>query len=456
MKLPIALRLAAVAAGLSPFVAPARAQAPAGPTPNIVLRRGRRPRLRRRRLLRPAEDPHALDRPARGAGPALHAALLRQRRVRAVAQRADDGAAPRAHPGPRQPGGAARGPVAAARRDGHARRAAQGPRLRDRRDGQVGPRRRRAPRAIRCARASTTSSATTASARRTTTIPPYLWDDARRITLDNPAFPAHQPLPAGADPADPQSYARYSGRQYAPDLTWERARAFVRENRGRPFFLFVPTTVPHLALQVPEDSLAEYRGRFPETPYRGDKSYLPHPTPRAAYAAMVTRMDREVGRLLALLHELELDERTIVVFTSDNGPTFDVGGADAAFFRSAGPFRGLKGSLYEGGVRVPAIVRWTGHVRGRTGERSRHGLRGLAPDAAGAGRAPAIPAGPTASASRRRCSATPSRRGRSSIASSPATAGSSRSASATGRACASRCRRAPRPAPARRRSNSTT
>ena len=192
--------------------------------------------------------------------------------------------------------------------------------------------------------------------------PSSLWDDARRIPLDNPERSPHQRLADGLDPLDPRSYAAFSGNVYAPDLIWERGRAFVRENRERPFFLFLPTSVPHLALQVPEDSLAEYRGRWPDPPYLGDREYLPQFAPRAAYAAMVTRMDREVGRLMDLVAELGLEERTIVVFASDNGPTFRVGGADSEFFRSAGPFRGLKGSLYEGGVRVPAIVSFKGHV----------------------------------------------------------------------------------------------
>lgn len=194
--------------------------------------------------------------------------------------------------------------------------------------------------------------------------PTNLWDNDRRATLDNPAFSAHVPgLPAGADPKDPAAYAGFVGRQYAPDVIGAQALAFVREHRDRPFFLFVPTTVPHLALQVPEDSLKEYEGRFPEEPYTGGRGYLPHRTPRAAYAAMITRMDRDVGRIAALVKELGLDERTIFVFTSDNGPLYErLGGTDAEFFNSHGGLRGRKGSFYEGGFRVPCIVRWKGRV----------------------------------------------------------------------------------------------
>lgn len=197
--------------------------------------------------------------------------------------------------------------------------------------------------------------------------PTWLWDNDRRRPLDNPEFKAHQALPTGADPNAEESYAPYQGREYAPDVIGEQALQFIREHHKKPFFLYYPTTVPHLALQVPDDSLAEYLGQFPEEPYPGGRGYLPHRTPRAAYAAMVTRMDREVGRVMDLVKELGLDERTIFVFSSDNGPLFNkYGGTDEEFFQSAGGFRGRKGSFYEGGFRVPCIVRWKGRIAPQT------------------------------------------------------------------------------------------
>ena len=109
---------------------------------------------------------------------------------------------------------------------------------------------------------------------------------------------------------------------------------------------------------------------------------MPHPAPRAGYAAMITRMDSEIGRIMALIDELDLDDNTIVFFTSDNGPTFN-GGTDSEFFDSAGDFRGLKTQLYEGGIRVPMIARWPGHIEPGTVSDHQSGFWDFLPTFAG-------------------------------------------------------------------------
>ena len=192
--------------------------------------------------------------------------------------------------------------------------------------------------------------------------PTHLWRNGERETLPgNPPFSAHQRLPDGVDPHDPDAYASYSGRTFALDVMVDDAVAFVRQHSDEPFFLYLPFPVPHAALQVPEASLAEYEGEFEETPYAGEKGYLPHRAPRAAYAAMISRMDAGIGRILAAIEEAGLEGNTVVMFTSDNGPTFN-GGTDSEFFHSTAGLRGLKTTLYEGGTRVPLIVRWPGAV----------------------------------------------------------------------------------------------
>ncbi len=150
---------------------------------------------------------------------------------------------------------------------------------------------------------------------------------------------------------------------YAADLMADEALDFLDTTKvtGKPFMMVYATPVPHLALQVPQDSLDEYIGAFEETPYDGSKGYLPHATPRAAYAAMITRMDRDIGNILAKLDELGVADNTIVVFTSDNGPSW-IGGCDLEFFQSQGGLRGRKAQLFEGGIRVPTIVRWPAKV----------------------------------------------------------------------------------------------
>jgi len=194
--------------------------------------------------------------------------------------------------------------------------------------------------------------------------PAKLWDNDRQVVINEVPIPGKGTLESGEDPNNPASYARFIGKNYSADLMAEAARDFVRQNKDRPFYCYIPTTVPHLALHVPEDSLAEYKGQWDDPPYPGGRGYTPHQTPRAAYAAMITRMDREIGRLMDLVKELRLDEQTIFVFTSDNGPLYDkLGGTDCEFFNSNAGLRGRKGSLYEGGFRVPGIVRWAGKIK---------------------------------------------------------------------------------------------
>ncbi|MEE2681100.1 MAG: arylsulfatase [Planctomycetota bacterium] len=153
-----------------------------------------------------------------------------------------------------------------------------------------------------------------------------------------------------------------TGALYATDLMIDDACAFIDRHREDPFFIYFATPVPHLALQVPDDSLAEYQGLWEDPPYEGGAGYLPHPEPRAAYAAMVTRFDRDVGRLVDRLERHGLLENTIIFLTSDNGSTFDLGGYDPEFFDGTGGFRGAKTYMYEGGIRVPLIATWPGHI----------------------------------------------------------------------------------------------
>jgi arylsulfatase A len=158
-----------------------------------------------------------------------------------------------------------------------------------------------------------------------------------------------------------------TGETHSQSRFAEEAMAFIREHRDEPFFLYLPFTIPHLAIQVPDAELKQYKGTFPESPYEHRSNYHEHPSPRAGYAAMVSYMDRNVGQIVDLVEELGLTDDTLFLFTSDNGPTYRrLGGADSDFFDSSSPLRGRKGTVYEGGIRVPLIARWPGKINAGT------------------------------------------------------------------------------------------
>lgn len=189
--------------------------------------------------------------------------------------------------------------------------------------------------------------------------PTHLWDNGQWDTLNNPFIDVHRKL---APDAPDSAFNYFKGKEYAIDKIADRAHKFITDNKEKPFFLYLPMTIPHASLQVPDAAVQEYVGVFEEKPYLGEKGYASTPYPRATYAAMITYLDKQVGKIREQIKQLGLDENTIILFSSDNGTTFD-GGVDAEFFNSVSGLRGRKTEVYEGGIREPFIARWPGKIK---------------------------------------------------------------------------------------------
>ncbi len=190
--------------------------------------------------------------------------------------------------------------------------------------------------------------------------PATLWRNAEQVRINEKPISGHtKPVQGEVRLED------YTSENYAPSLLIDEAIAFIEANKSRPFFLYLPFTQPHVAMHPPRESVERFPAEWDERPYRGGSGYLPHPRPRAAYAAMITELDDYVGRVMETLDKLGIADNTLVVFTSDNGTThrrnnnspFHVGGVDPEFFNSTRELRGFKGEVYEGGIRVPMIAR---------------------------------------------------------------------------------------------------
>ena len=206
-----------------------------------------------------------------------------------------------------------------------------------------------------------------------TLYPSHLWRNRERHILNNKIV-NKGPLDSSLDPYSEESYKIYNQNDYAPTLMHNEALGFLDRNKNNKFFLYYASPIPHLPLQAPEKWVNYYRKKFGiEKPYIGDKGYYPNLYPKATYAAMISYLDQQVGEIVSKLKEMGKYENTLIIFSSDNGPTH-VGQVDIDFFNSTGIFvnseKTVKGNVNEGGIRVPTIATWPKKIK--SGSKSDH------------------------------------------------------------------------------------
>lgn len=198
--------------------------------------------------------------------------------------------------------------------------------------------------------------------------PAFLYKNEERVYLKNKVINPHLArLGKDEDPYDPKNYKRFEQEEYANDLIFDELMSFVDENKQKPFFLMWTTPLPHVSLQAPERWVQHYVKKFgDEEPYTGKAGYGICRYPHATYAAMISYFDEQVGKLIQKLKAENLYDNTLIIFTSDNGPTFN-GGSDSPWFNSGGWFKSEYGwgkcFLHEGGIRVPAVMVWKGKIK---------------------------------------------------------------------------------------------
>ena len=192
--------------------------------------------------------------------------------------------------------------------------------------------------------------------------PPYLYNIDSREYTTNPKMELGDKLDAGVDPYDIKSYDKFKGQTYSPDAIYSKIEQFIECNRENEFFLMWTTTIPHSALTAPDEWVAKYVAKFgDEEPVYTGKGYFPTRYPKATYAAMISYLDYQIGCLVKMLKDKGLYNNTIIMITSDNGPSHNAY-TNTDWFDCAHPFRSDKGwtkrSLHEGGIRMPFIVAW--------------------------------------------------------------------------------------------------